>query len=66
MNHIELHQDIISSQLLEINGKFCSSDKTKHIKAKIFFIKEKVNDGDIVINDCPTKVMWADILTKPK
>ena len=65
VKHIELHQDNISAQLLEINGKFSSSSKTKHIKAKIFFVKDKVDDGDIVIKDCPTEVMWADILTKP-
>ena len=41
VKHIELHQDNISAQLLEINGKFPSSSKTKHIKAKIFFIKDK-------------------------
>ena len=40
--------------------------KTKHIKAKIFFLNDKVNNGDVVIKDCPTKVMWVDILTKPK
>ena len=40
--------------------------KTKHIKAKIFFVKDKVDDGDVVIKNFPTKVMWADILTKPK
>ena len=29
-------------------------------------MKDKVDDGDVVIKDCPTEVMWADILTKPK
>ena len=65
IKNIKLHQDNISAQLLERNGKFSSSSKTKHIKAKIFFVKDKVNDGDVVINDCPTEVVWADILTKP-
>ena len=65
VKHIELHQENISAQLLEINGKFSSSSKTKHIKAQIFFVKDKVDDDDTVIKDCPTKVTWADILTKP-
>jgi len=52
--------------LLKINGKFSCSSKTKHAKATIFFIKDKVNDGTIVIKDCPTEVMWANIMTKPK
>ena len=66
MKHIELQQDNIPAQLLDMNGKFSSLSKMKHIKAMIFFIKDKVDDGDIVIKDCPTKVMWVDILTKPK
>ena len=66
VKHIELHQDDILDQLLEINSKFFSLSKTKYIKAKIFFIKDKVNDGDVVIKDCPTEVMWADIITTPE
>ena len=66
VKHIELHQDNISAQLLEINGQFSSSSKTKHIKAKVFFVKDKVDEGDVVIKDCPTEVMWADVNTKPK
>ena len=64
MEHIELHQENVSAQHLEINGKFSCSSKTKHIKAKVFFIKK--GRDDIVIKDCPTGVMWADINTKPK
>ena len=62
---VELHQDNISAQMLEVNGRFSSSKKTKHIKAKFFFIKDKVDQGEIKVKDCPTEVMWADILTKP-
>ena len=47
-------------------GNFSCPSKTKHTKAKIFFIKDKVEDRDIVIKDCPTGVMWADVMTKPK
>ena len=38
----------------------------KHIKAKIFFVKDKVDDRDIMIKDHPTEVIWADIPIKPK
>ena len=51
--------------MLEINGSFSSSKKTKHIKAKFFFIKDRISDGEIKVVDCPTKEMWADIKTKP-
>ena len=41
--YAEIHQDNVSAQMLETNGKFSNSRKTKHIKAKLFFIKEKVD-----------------------
>ena len=52
MKHIELRQDNTSAQLLERNGKFSSLSKTKHIKAKIFFVKDKVDNGDIMQTSC--------------
>ena len=62
---VELYQDNISTQMLEVNGKFSSSKKTKHIKAKFFFIKDKVDSGEIRVVDCPTEDMWADVQSKP-
>ncbi len=40
-------QDNISAQLLVKNRCFLSGKKTKHIKAKFFFIKDKVDDGEM-------------------
>ena len=40
-------------------------EKDQHIKAKFFFIKDKVDDGEVQVLDCPTGEMWADVLTKP-
>ncbi len=62
---VGLYQDNISTQLLIKNGRMSSSKKTKHIKAKFFFIKDRVDDGEIKVIDCPTEEMWVDILTKP-
>ena len=62
---VGLYQDNISTQLLIKNGKMSSGKRTKHIKAKFFFIKDRVDDGEIRVVDCPTEVMWADIMTKP-
>ena len=53
------------TQLLIKNGKMSSGKKTKHIKAKFFFIKDRVDDGEIKVIDCPTEGMWADVMTKP-
>ena len=60
-----MHQDNVSAKMLETNGKFSSSRKTKHIKAKFLFIKDNVDNEDINIVDSPSGVMWEDVLTKP-
>ena len=39
--------------------------ENKHIKAKFFFIKDRVDSGEIRVIDCPAEEMWADVLTKP-
>jgi hypothetical protein len=62
---VGLYQDNISTQLLIKNGRMSSGKKTKHIKAKFFFIKDRVDDGEMKVVDCPTKEMWADIMTRP-
>ena len=65
VKYAEIHQDNVSAQMLKTNGKFSRSRKTKHIKAKFFFIKDKVNSEEVKIVDCPVGVLWADVLTKP-
>jgi hypothetical protein len=62
---VGLYQDNISTQLLIKNGKFSGGKETKHVKAKFFFIKDRVDDGEIKVIDCPAEEMWADILTEP-
>ena len=41
VKYAEVHQDNVSAHILDTNGKFSSSRKTKHIKAKFFFIFER-------------------------
>jgi hypothetical protein len=54
---VGLYQDNNSTQLLIKNGNFSSRKKTKHIKAKFFFIKDKVDSGEIRVIDCPAEEM---------
>ena len=54
---VGLYQDNISTQLLIKNGRLLSGKKTKHIKAKFFFIKDRVDNGKIKVIDCPTEEM---------
>jgi hypothetical protein len=46
--------------------KASSSKRTRHINVKYFYIKEKVDNGEIEIEHYPTDQMWTDINTKPK
>ncbi len=62
---IGFYQDNISTQLLIKNERISSGNRTKHIKAKFFFITDRVDKGKIKVMDCLTKEMWADVLTKP-
>jgi hypothetical protein len=62
---VGLYQDNISTQLLIKNLKKSSRKKTKHIKAKFFFIKDRVDNREIRVKDCPTEERWADIMMKP-
>ena len=59
-------QDNNSAILLEVNGRMSSSKRTKHIKSKYFFIKDKVDQGEIEIRKKDTDDMWCDVCTKPK
>ena len=63
--HAVVYQDNKSAILLETNGKFSSSKRTKHIKMKYFFVKDKVDDGEVKIVYEPGESMWVDMLSKP-
>ena len=60
-----VYQDNMSTLSLAKNGYVSSSKRTKHIKAKYFFLKHYHHSGDLDLQYCPTEQMWADVLTKP-
>ena len=55
----------MSTLSLAKNGYVSSSKRTKHIKAKYFFVRNYHNASKIDLQYCPTEQMWADVLTKP-
>ena len=61
-----IFEDNMSTTNLAVNGIFSSSKRTKHIKARYFFIKDKIEEGKVEIRYCPTKKMWSDVLNKHK
>jgi hypothetical protein len=60
-----IFQDNVSTLSLLKNGCISSSKCTKHIKTKYFFLQHFYTTGEIGLQYCPTKQMWAGILTKP-
>ena len=55
----------MSEMLLEKNGKKYSTKNTKHINVRYYFIKDRVETGDVVIEHCPTEKMLGDHFKKP-
>ncbi|CAI5714757.1 unnamed protein product [Peronospora destructor] len=39
--------------------------RIKHIDIRYHFVREKVKDGQVVLDYCPTQEMLADLMTKP-
>ena len=50
---------------MEENGKLSSSQRTRHINIRYFFIKDRITSKEIEVQYCPTDNMLADYHTKP-
>ena len=60
---VTLYQDNCSTIFLANKGR-STSERTRHIKIRYFFITHYINNKEIVIEHMPTSLMIADILTK--
>ena len=65
VNDNVLLQDNKSAMLLIKNGTASSSKCTKHINISYFFITDRVANGEVTIEWCPTAEMVGDYMTKP-
>ena len=61
---IVLYQDNKSTICLANKGR-STSERTRHIKIRYFFIRHYIDTHEIVIEYMPTEDMIADIMTKP-
>ena len=41
------------------------ANRTRHINVRYYFFREKVNEGEAVLEHRASELMWADSLTKP-
>jgi hypothetical protein len=51
--------------MLEINGRKSSSRRTCHMNIRYFFIKDYVDNNEIVIKHCETSKTLGDLFIKP-
>ena len=56
-----LLQDNQSAIKLENNGRKLCTDSSRHIDIR-YFVKDRVDKGEIKVEYCPTEVMLADFL----
>jgi hypothetical protein len=59
-----IYQDNKSTIIMAQKGK-SSSERSRHINVRYFFIKDRIESGEIQIAYLQTNQMIADILTKP-
>ncbi|POM66260.1 Integrase catalytic core protein [Phytophthora palmivora] len=60
---VKIYEDNQGSIALAKNPEF--HKRTKHIDIRYHFVREKVEDGQVVLEYCSTKDMLADLMTKP-
>ena len=64
-NGTVLYQDNKSCMLLHQNGKSSSSKRTRHLNIRYYFLADRIENGELTVEYCPTDDMIADYLTKP-
>ena len=62
VNALKVYEDNQGAIALAKNPEF--HKRTKHIDIRYHFVREKVEDGHVVIEYCPTLNMLADLMTK--
>jgi hypothetical protein len=60
-----LYQDNKSTMIWMKNGRQSLGKRAKHINVRYFFVKDRIEKGEIKVEHCPTDDMMADFFTKP-
>ena len=60
-----VYQDNQSAIRMEKNGRNSCTGNSRHIHIRYFFVKDRVDKGEMDIGYCPTECMLADFFTKP-
>ena len=65
VKHNILYQDNESANKMEKNGCNSCTGNSRHISIHYFFVKDRVDKGEVDIQYCPTHQMLADFLLNP-
>ena len=60
-----MFQDNKSAILMESNGRNSCTGNSRHINVRYFFIKDRIDKGEMKVEYLPTDLMLADYFTKP-
>jgi len=60
-----IYQDNQSAILLARNGRSSSGKRTRHIDIRYFFVSDRIKQGEVRVEYCPTEDMLGDFFTKP-
>ena len=47
------------------NGRNSCTGNSRHINVMYFFVKDRIDKGELKVMFCPTHIMLADYYTKP-
>ena len=64
VNPLIIMQDNMSTMAIIKRGE-PTSDRSRHINIRYFWLKEMVSQNKCKVVHCPTEKMWANLLTKP-
>ena len=60
-----LYQDNQSTILMMKNGRNSCTGNSRHVHTRYFFVKDRVEKGEVRVEYCPTLQMLGDYFTKP-
>ena len=60
-----LYQDNKSTMLMLKNGRNSCTGNSRHINIRYFFVKDRIDKGELRIEYCASSIMLADFFTKP-
>ena len=65
IKHNVVYQDNQSAIRMETNGRNSCTGNSRHIDVRYFFVKDRIDKKEMVVEYCPTHEMLADYYTKP-